>query len=123
MTRINLVPPETLHTKHLLAEYRELPRVFGLVVAAQARGLTPATAKISPHYVLGPGHVTFFYDKLSWLADRFDQLVIECMRRGFGIKHLRPPEFDVDNHWCNDWTPRPEDIALSAARIAERMPK
>jgi len=34
MTRINLVDPSTLHSKHLLAEYRELPRVFGLVQQA-----------------------------------------------------------------------------------------
>lgn len=34
MTRINLADPSTLHSKHLLAEYRELPRVFKLVEAA-----------------------------------------------------------------------------------------
>ena len=123
MTRINLVDPPTLHSKHLLAEYRELPRVFGLVQAAQQRGMTPATAGTPPHFVLGKGHVTFFYDKLRFLEVRFRQLVVECAVRGFSIQHMRIPYVEVAEHWWNDWTPRPEDIALSQARITERMPK
>ena len=123
MTRINLVDPSTLHTKHLVAEYRELPRVFGLVEAAQRRGLTPATAKIPKHFVLGPGHVTFFYDKLKFLADRFHWLVNEGERRGFNFSHTNIKPIQADDHWWNDWTPRPEDIKLSEERIAARMPK
>jgi deoxyribonuclease (pyrimidine dimer) len=30
MTRINLVPPQELHRKHLIAEIRELPRIMTL---------------------------------------------------------------------------------------------
>ena len=33
MTRINVVPPRLLLDEHLLAEYRELPRVFALAKA------------------------------------------------------------------------------------------
>ena len=123
MTRINLISPKLLHTKHLVAEYRELPRVFGLVYSAEQRGLTPTTAKIPKQFCLGTGHVTFFYDKLLWLSLRFDDLVLECINRGFNIQHLEIPAIKTSNHWWNYWEPRPEDIALSAARIAERMPK
>jgi len=31
MTRINCAPKKELSDKHLAAEYRELPRIFGLV--------------------------------------------------------------------------------------------
>lgn len=31
MTRINLLPPSELADQYLLAEWRELPRIFGLV--------------------------------------------------------------------------------------------
>ena len=31
MTRINLINPEKLTDQHLLAEYRELPRIFWIV--------------------------------------------------------------------------------------------
>ena len=41
MTRINCVPPSELTVQHLVAEYRELPRIFALVRAAIARGERP----------------------------------------------------------------------------------
>lgn len=125
MTRINLVDPSTLHSKHLLAEYRELPRVFKLVEAAQARGLSPHSMRIPPTYVLGTGHVTFFYDKLQWLERRFWSLVVECKKRGFNIQHVKVPKLadHLDTHWWNNYEPTPEAIALNAARIKDRMPK
>lgn len=48
MTRINLIPPSELHYKHLVAEYRELPRVFGLVRRAQANGWSIRNIKLPP---------------------------------------------------------------------------
>ena len=123
MTRINLVDPATLHTKHLVAEYRELPRVFGLAMAAEEKGLAPWMIGIPQHYVLGTGHVKFFYNKLGWLTTRFHRLVFECQARGFNIQHKSIPLGPLRDEWWNDWTPRPEDIALSAARIQERMPR
>ena len=124
MTRINLVDPRTLHSKHLLAEYRELPRVFKLVEAAQARGLSPSTIRIPPTYVLGTGHVTFFYDKLQWLERRFLLLVAECLKRGFNIQYIKVPKLAdyLDAHWWNNYEPTPEAIALNVARVKDRMP-
>lgn len=121
MTRINLVDPSTLHSKHLLAEYRELPRVFKLVEAAEKRGLTPIGLPTT--YRLGIGHVKFFYNKLSWLQCRFSLLVRECEHRGFQIQHKHTPAIKASPHWFNMWAPCPEDIALNAARIKDRMPK
>ncbi len=120
MTRINLVDPSTLHSKHLLAEYRELPRVFKLVEAAERRG---AVLRIPSEYVLGPGHVTFFYNKLWFLHRRFRELVTECQRRGFNVQHTSPPAIQVQQCWYNDYVPTPEAIELNAARIKDRMPK
>jgi hypothetical protein len=121
MTRINLVPPEELHYKHLLAEYRELPRVFGLVQMAHTNrgGLPQGRPKV---FTLGKGHVIFFYDKLAWLEERFDLIVAECLTRGFNIQHRSLPRIHVSPTYWNYWHPRPEDVALSAARIKERMP-
>lgn len=125
MTRINLVDPSTLHSKHLLAEYRELPRVFKLVIAAQQRGLTPDTACIPKQYVLGTGHVTFFYNKISWLVDRFHALVLECLRRGFNVQHLAVPKEValIQTNWWGNYVPTPEAIELNKARIKDRKPK
>ena len=98
MTRINCIPVEELHDKHLLAEYRELPRVFSL-----ARG----DADIPDTYRMGKGHVTFFYDK---------------RKRGWKPKHcttglvfLAPAEL------YKDWTPTEEAMKINRERIAERL--
>ena len=122
MTRINLVDPATLHSKHLLAEYRELPRIFNLVQLAHVNhGGLPRNRPTE--YTLGTGHVVFFYDKLEWLDERFDKLVRECIKRGFKIQHFRTPKICVPQAYWNYWHPRPQDIALSKQRIAEKMPK
>lgn len=124
MTRINLVDPGMLHDKHLLAEYRELPRVYGLVRDAIARGWTPDDPRIPGEFLLGKGHVTFFYNKLGWLNDRFDRLVYEGIRvRGWALRHTAPPDHDIPLWWFRMWEPRWQDIQLSTARILERMPK
>lgn len=73
MTRINVVPVESLHYKHLCAEYRELPRIFALAHKASLSS-RPWTNKQPSSYTLGTGHVLFFYDKLQFLADRHKQL-------------------------------------------------
>lgn len=116
MTRINLIPPCELCDKHLLAEYRELPRIFHL-----ARPCSDAPDK----YVLGKGHVKFFYDKLAFLINRQRQIIDECLKRGFKIQHkevnlvLGSDRIDL----YNDYNPTQEAIALNRARIAERLSK
>lgn len=120
MTRINLVDPATLRSKHLLAEYRELPRVFGLVEAAERRG---AAVRIPASYVLGTGHVTFFYNKLAFLSRRFQLIVAECQARGFNIAHTKVPAIGVGQCWWQDYTPTVQAIKLNTARIKDRMPK
>lgn len=125
MTRINLVDPAVLHDKHLLAEYRELPRVFGLVHKAQQKGLRPDVRWIPERYVLGKGHVTFFYDKLAWVGARFRSIVEECQRRGFSVKHTQLPHVvhELNAAWWNDYSPTASAIELNCQRIQERLPK
>jgi len=55
MTRINVVHPRELVDKHLLAEYRELPRVFALAHSWWMQGGNPN--KLPIQYTLGEGHV------------------------------------------------------------------
>ena len=118
MTRINCIPVEELHDKHLLAEYRELPRVFRL-----ARECPDAPKR----YTLGAGHVKFFYNKLSWLLDRYGELWHEMKRRGFEPKYSSD---SLQKLWSPDkallwgtWRPTPEAQRINRARIAERLEK
>lgn len=123
MTRINLVAPETLSRNHLIAEYRELPRIFGLVREAQARGLTPSDIQVPASYVLGPGHMKFFYTRLGWLEFRFRQLVLEMQRRGYepNWTDVASKTSGLDLWWFGTWEPSVEELAISQARIDERL--
>jgi deoxyribonuclease (pyrimidine dimer) len=121
MTRINLIPPSELSGPHLVAEYRELPRIFNLVRKRAAKGDTPSKCKIPGEYKLGPGHVTFFFDKLSFLADRQKQLIAEMKNRGYKPSFGDPNISDIDSVWCNNYRPTEQAIKINRERIAERL--
>ena len=125
MTRINLVEPHQLTDKHLMAEYRELPRIFTAVLKLQEQGKTPADVDIPDHYVLGQGHMKFFYNKLSWLHSRYINLYEELLKRGFDLnlmlfKSILNSTMPLDIKWFNDYQPSPEDIYLNMIRLCKR---
>ena len=125
MTRINVVPPAELHRAHLVAEYRELPRIFALVRAAQARGLTPQKLGAPATYTLGKGHVLFFYNKLRFMVNRQQALIAEMKSRGYQPQFGDPEALleGIDPCWIHDWQPDEAALAMNRARIAERLPK
>lgn len=125
MTRINVVPPAELTGKHLVAEYHELPRVFGLVRSAIGRGLSPADIAAPSEYTLGPGHVKFFYTRLMWLAWRHNSLVCEMLNRKYKPRlpyiFLRVTNPDIPQEWWGDYEPTTKAMAINRARITERL--
>lgn len=116
MTRINLPPPAHLTDQHALAEYRELPRVPALALAASLRGDLDGP----PRYTLGAGHVRFFFRRLRFLADRHALIVAELVDRGFKLAHRGP--LDVpDLPGAVDWTPDAEGLAVNLARLRDKL--
>lgn len=122
MTRINLVPVNELSDQHLLAEYRELPRIFGLVKKAQEKGLRPVDCDIPESYRMGTGHVKFFYDKLMFLVERHMNIVNELVIRGVQIQNLSClMDSSIPSEWYGNFKPSPEDIEVSRQRIEEKL--
>jgi len=123
MTRINCVLPNELSRQHLIAEYRELPRAFGLIKAAQARKEPLGRPFIPSEYSMGAGHVRFFYDKAGWLLKRQSALVAEMKLRGYLVSHSDPHSLvvGITPSRMKDWSPRDEDLATNRVRIKERM--
>lgn len=123
MTRINVIPAIELDRLHLIAEYRELPRIFGLVRKAIERGEQPDLFAI-PAYTLGKGHVRFFYPRLAWLTQRQASLVIEMKARNYAPQHtgcLFTAFNDIPKEWWNEWSPCETALAINRARIAKRL--
>ncbi len=125
MTRINLVHPTQLTNKHLMAEYRELPRIFTAV--SKLEGKKPTDVSIPARYVLGTGHMKFFYNKLSWLLARYEELYDELIKRGYNIDtqlflNVVQSTDSIPRVWFNstDYNPSPEDVYLNMVRICKR---
>lgn len=130
MTRINVVPEEELSDQHLAGEYHEISRVFELVRKYLQRG---GSLSIPSHYVLGEGHVIFFYRRLQYIATRYVRLALEMRYRAF--KRGRDSGIDLavvleiiecahdsipDEKWWGNYDPTPEAIALNWQRLEER---
>ncbi len=121
MTRINVVPVTELCDQHLLAEHREITRI--------PSGLFKGVFKYeyadrSQVYVLGPGHVKFFTNKLEWLHKRHMQLNIECSKRGFNMTfRVWKDPLLAKGFAFEDWEPDNAALAVNRERIKERMPK
>lgn len=123
MTRINLVPPSELCREHLVAEYRELPRVFGLAHDAMLRGEKPTDDRFNQGFRLGRGHVLHFYPRLGFLADRHHALCSEMELRGYATRlrgfHFGASEWVGETwwDWWGSWTPSDVNVTESRHRI------
>lgn len=122
MTRINLIDPSELSTKHLIAEYREITRIPGNLRKSLNRSSKPfSMQEIPAEYVLGAGHVKFFYDKMQFLEKRFNSLVAEMLRRGYSPTYRECPAFSqVSRRFYNDYQPTKAAIEINKQRIKER---
>jgi hypothetical protein len=119
VTRVNCIPVEELTGPHLVAEYRELPRVYGLARRALARGERPDQHPDA--YVLGPGHVRFFYSRLGWIRERQRCLILEMQRRGYRPTFTDLPCLaEFPSGWRRNWTPDEAAMTACRARIRER---
>ena len=133
MTRINCIPVEELTDKHLLAEYRELPRVSALTWKWSQNSANTSwidtdladekvyrTWNLPRQYRLGTGHVKFFYNKGEYLRKRFEeQIVPEMQRRGFKTNFTKYRSHPDGMN--QDWTPDDAAIQVNRARIKERL--
>ena len=122
MTRINVIDPKFLNSKFLIAEYRELPRIFGNVRNAIAKKKRINDISQPLKYTMGRGHMLFFYTRLRWCLNRQKLLVDECLRRGFKITHTNPDNLieGIPEEWCGDWIADLDAVCVNMKRILER---
>lgn len=118
MTRINLIPPRQLHYRHLVAEYREISRVYGLARSWNARG---RDTKVPSAYTMGKGHVSFFYDKLGFIRERYAELVTEMRRRGYVVNHPEPPMQDIPEDLFGTYVPTEDAVRINLKRLSESL--
>lgn len=119
MTRINLIPVSELTDQHLLAEYRELPRIFWIVRKKISEN---KEIKIWEEYKMWTWHVIFFYDKLFFLQKRLEELIEECKKRNFQISFTEKIDLsDIPEKYKKDFEPKEKDLEISKWRIKEKL--
>jgi deoxyribonuclease (pyrimidine dimer) len=124
MTRINSnVDPKQLMDQHLMAEYRELPMVLAsLRRSLKTQSEREVLKKIPPKFTLNKGHVLFFYNKLTFLRNRYDRLVNELHNRGYNLDQGRVLDLNgIPSTFFNDWSATPADDAVLEQRIKEKI--
>lgn len=124
MTRVNAgIDPKLLHRRHLIAEIRELPMVPSSL-RRSLRTIPPQKilTSIPTYFTLNTGHVKFFYNKMSYLKERFTLLADEMEARGYMPDRTRISYFDgFDDIWNKNWTPTESDNLVVWERIQLRI--
>jgi deoxyribonuclease (pyrimidine dimer) len=120
MTRINVVPVTELSRQHLIAEYREIVRVFALARKSQYE---MHKKKQPPKYTLGTGHVLFFFDKLNFISRRYDDLCNEMINRGYQCNRISQKDLHsgIESFMFHDYIPSEEALLVNRERIKERL--
>ena len=117
MTRINVaIPPKELTNRHLIAEHREIKRIPNTITSGRAKIID-----IPKQFTLGKGHVKFFYNKLGYLKNRYEELYRECIDRGFNVSYYGGAWNDIPNHLMNDYQPTQRDKEIIEQRIKEKL--
>ena len=124
MTRINAdLDPRQLKRMHLLAELREITMVpAALQRSLRTRAKADILKGIPKSFTLNKGHVSFFYNKLNFLRDRFDALVNEMHNRGYSADGTRIRAFaGFDEEFYGNWQATDADNAIVVERINFRI--
>lgn len=117
MTRINVaIPIQELNTRHLLSEHRELKRIPNCV--SRGRYNLKNTPK---EFTLGKGHVVFFYNKLKYLKNRYEEIYKECKHRNFKVQYWGSAWDNIPSSLMNDYIPTERDKEIIRQRINERL--
>jgi len=129
MTRINLVHVEDLADQHLFAEWREIKmipaKVRKLYHTKTLGELSGIFADIPDEYTMSTGHVRFFYDKMWFLHDRYEELTEELKKRKYNISPANPSAiFILDmphSALTINYTPTNKEKLINIERISERL--
>lgn len=116
MTRINTgIRASELPDKLLLAELREIKRIPNVIAKGNYR-----MENIPERFTLGTGHVKFFYNKLEYLLERYNELRDEAIKRGFNVSDFNDAWSNVPSRLMNGYQETERDRSLLIERIHEK---
>lgn len=125
--RINCIDVSILADQHLRAEWVEIlmlpPYIKRSLQSKNGLILSEMT-----DYTLGTGHARFFYNKLSYVIKRYNEIEKEMIKRGYKanpalnlVETLKTLELNSNKKLFNDWKPTKKDKSLNLDRIIKRI--
>ena len=126
MTRINLVPVQDLADQHLFAEWREIKMVpAALRRSLKTRNKGDILAGVPRRYTLNKGHVTFFFNKMKFLTERYKLLSDELVKREYRLgsgDDFAEFTYDIPGEFTHvEWQPGAKEVAVNVERILLRI--
>lgn len=119
MTRISVaVRGSELCDSHLIKERIEILRIPNAIKSGKAK---VNLSKIPSMFTLGTGHVVFFYNKLKYLHDRYNELTEECVKRNFNITDYSNAFDGLPGHLYTGYKEKSNDRKILVERINERL--
>lgn len=102
-----------------MAEFYEMIRIPNAIIAMRVDLSVPIPSDFS----LGKGHVRFFYNKIKYLHERYNEIYSEAQSRGFNVTHNDQPFVLVQKVYpelYNYWFAVPLDRQLIIDRIESK---
>lgn len=129
MTRVNVVPVGELTNEHAFGEYKEILRPISKVRDALMKYpnkwafYKAYDKKIPAEYTMGKGHETFFFNKLRYIAERYQQLCQWRKERGYKYKEISVEKLldGLPDFVLQSYTPTQQALEINRQRIAERL--
>jgi deoxyribonuclease (pyrimidine dimer) len=129
MTRVNVVPVEELTNAHAFGEYKEILRPISKVKNALVKYpnkyafYKAYSKKLPAEYTMGTGHETFFFDKLIYIAERYQQLCEWRKARGYKYTEISIEDLldGLPSFVLQSYTPTQQALKINRQRIAERL--
>ena len=116
MTRINVgIDPRELPTKLLLAEAREIKRIPNCIKSGRFN-----LNNIPENFTLGTGHVSFFYNKIKYLQNRYQKIYQESINRNCNVQDFSDSFSGIDEYFMNDYQETERDRQILLKRFAEK---
>lgn len=111
------VDPKLLTDQWLIAEQVELLMIPGMLRKLNFKINNP----IPDHFVMGKGHMTFWFNKLKYLQKRHEIVKEEVRRRGFKAtdRTMWLDKFPIE--LCNSWSPNMSDTLKLRSRLTDKI--
>jgi deoxyribonuclease (pyrimidine dimer) len=119
--RINVIDPSYLADQHLVAEYRELKMLPKSLLRSLYSKHGIDLKKVPKEYTLNKGHGYFFYNKVQFIVDRFQLILVEMKKRGFQCNFETLPLNNIPPEFFGNYQVTKEALLVNLERIRLRI--